>query len=196
MSVDLSNVLDLHRRILSDLDLRETATTEKEAAARKAFEEALHNIAAERQAINQYRNVLAEAQHLYQNFAGTSQDGTSGTASGPSEVPVAAGSPQQTLAPDPGALSEEPQHPATEEEPAPQATSLNGASLEREVSPLVENLRSHISANSEQEGRGGNWWSGMWKSGSRDSQQEISWKEALRPVDGAERAVWDHQSAK
>ncbi len=195
MPVDLGQTLELHRRILSELDLRDGAITEKEVAARKAFEEAQRNIAAERQAIKQHRELLAQAESLYQSFAGTDQSGNSAALQEPAEAREAATISEKTSVPAIAAKDEEASL-QTNKELVPDASSLTNPSAGPEVSPLVEELRSHMSANVEQDGRSGNWWAGMWKSGARNAEQEISWRKALPPIEGAERAVWDHNNTK
>jgi hypothetical protein len=195
MPVDIGQTLELHRRILSDLDLREDAATEKEAAARKALEEALQDIAADRQAIKQYRELLAQAEKLYQTFVGANRSGDSAALRQPAEAPEAATTAEQASVP---AFATEDEEASRQpfKELVPDAPSLTNASVGPEVSPLVEELRSHISINLERDGRSGNWWAGIWKSGPRNSEQEISWSKALPPVEGAERAVWDLHNAK
>jgi hypothetical protein len=195
MPVDIGHTLELHRRILSDLELREYAAAEKEAVARKAFEEALQNIVAERQAIKQYRELLAQAENLYQSFVGVDQNVSSAIHPQPDEAAEAATTSGQTSVPV-VIINDEEASLQTTKELVPDALSLTNASAGPEVSPLVEELRTHMSTNLEQDGRSSNWWAGMWKGGARNSEQEISWKKALPPIEGAERAVWDHHNPK
>ncbi len=195
MPIDINQTLELHRRILSALDLREDAATEREAAARKAFEEALQNIAAERQAIKQSRELLAQAEGLYQSFGGADQSGNFVALGQPAEARKAATISGQTPAPA-FATKDEEASLQTTKELVPDEPPLTNASVGPEVSPLVEELRNHMSANLEQDGRSSNWWAGMWKSAARNSEDEISWRKALPPIEGAERAVWDHHNTK
>jgi hypothetical protein len=269
VSVDLSPTLDLHSRILSELELREAASKEQETEARRALDNALQSIAAERRAIKQCRDLLTQAATLYKSFVGNDRVTTQTDVPQPTEAPAAAAAPALTPAPavagdepsllatespspyanvpqptEPpvtGAASEltlapapavaEPSPPATEapapdtavpqpsevsvaapeqasesavadeepsplaaEEPEPVATPLPGASVEAESFARVENLRSEITAETGR-GGGGSWWAGMWRRGSRDGEVELSWKEAYPPVEGAERAIWDHNHA-
>ncbi len=264
MPVDLSPTLDLHRRILSELELREAATKDQETEARTALEIALQSIAAERRAIKQCRDLLTQAATLYESFVGKDRVATQSDVPQPTESPVAVAAPEVTPAPaeplplateapasdanvpqptespvavaaaevtpapvvpeplplateapahdanvpqpsevsaaaapeqafEPAIASEEPL-PVAAEEPAPDTTPLPGASVEAESFARVENLRSEITAET---GRiaGGSWWAGMWRRGSRDEEVELSWKEAYPPVEGAERAIWDHNHA-
>jgi outer membrane biosynthesis protein TonB len=260
VSVDLSPTLDLHRRILSELELREAATREQETEARRALDSALQNIAAERRAIKQCRDLLTQAATLYKSFVGSDRATTKTDVPQPIEAPVAAADPElapaqssagdepaprvtdapspyaeapqpteaPVAAPAPAPAVAEPLPWATEapaphvndpqptevsvaareqasepevtgeelstlaaEEPAPDTTPLPGTSIEAESFARVENLRSEITAESGR-GGGGSWWAGMWRRGTRDEEVELSWKEAYPPVEGAERAIWDH----
>ncbi len=241
MSVDLSPTLDLHRRILSELELREAATREQETEARRALDSALQSIAAERRAIKQCRDLLTQAATLYKSFVGSDRATTKTDVPQPIEAPVAAADTE--LAPAPSAAGDEPAPLVTDapapavaeplpwateapaphvnvpqptevsapvreqasepevtgeglstlaaEEPVPDTTPLPGTSIEAESFARVENLRSEITAESGR-GGGGSWWAGMWRRGTRDEEVELSWKEAYPPVEGAERAIWDH----
>ena len=102
----------------------------------------------------------------------------------PTEVSAAA--PEQAF--EPAVAGEE---PLAAEEPVPATTPLPGASAEAESFTKVESLRSEITAETGR-GGGGSWWAGMWRRGARDEEVELSWKEAYPPVEGAERAIWDH----
>lgn len=241
MSVDLSPTLDLHRRILSELELREAATREQETEARRALDSALQSIAAERRAIKQCRDLLTQAATLYKSFVGSDRATTKTDVPQPIEAPVAAADTE--LAPAPSAAGDEPAPLVTDapapavaeplpwateapaphvnvpqptevsapvreqasepevtgeglstlaaEELAPDTTPLPGTSIEAKSFARVENLRSEITAESGR-GGGGSWWAGMWRRGTRDEEVELSWKEAYPPVEGAERAIWDH----
>jgi hypothetical protein len=263
--VDLSPTLDLHRRILSELELREAATREQETEARRALDNALQGIAAERRAIKQCRDLLTQAATLYKSFVGKDRVTTQSDVPQPTDAPVTAAasalaaasavegdepSPLATETPAPGvnvpqptespvavaapeltpapavpgplplateapapdaanvpqpsaasatapeqafepAITDEEPSPMAAEEPAPGTTPLPGASVQAESFARVENLRSEITAETGR-GGGGSWWAGMWRRGSRDEEVELSWKEAYPPVEGAERAIWDH----
>jgi hypothetical protein len=267
--VDLNPTLDLHRRILSELEIRETATEEQETEARRALDNALQSIAAERRAIKQCRDLLTQAATLYKSFVGKDRVTTQSDVLQPTEAPVAVAAPEltpapavasdepsplatQALAPDanvpqptespvavaapeltpvPAVAGDEPSPLATEapapdanvpepsevsaaateqafepavaseepstvaaEEPAHGTMPLPDASIESGSFARVENLRSEITAETGR-GGGGSWWAGMWRRGSRDEEVELSWKEAYPPVEGAERAIWDHNHA-
>ena len=97
MSVDLSQTLDLHQRIRSELDQREAATKEKAAEARRAFDAALRDIAAELDAAKQYRELLAQAEILYRGFLGTNHGDGSTTVVQPTQTPVAVTIPDASL---------------------------------------------------------------------------------------------------
>jgi hypothetical protein len=61
---------DLHQRVLTDLQRRDTAVREQESEARRLLEQALAQCAAERAAIANERAVLAQAEQLYAGFFG------------------------------------------------------------------------------------------------------------------------------
>lgn len=187
MPVDLSQTFDLHRRIISELNLRESVIKEQETAARRALEDALQNIAAEKHAIKQCRELLSQAEMLYQSFAGEVRVSRQHNVLQPTAPPIAAAAPQQPPDTAPTAAGGEPP-PPPKEEFAPAAD----ASIEAQVFSRVQNLRGEISAETE---RVGNWWATMWRRGSRNPEEELSWKEAYPPVEGAERAIWDHHNA-
>jgi hypothetical protein len=224
--VDLSPTFDLHRCILSELELREAATKEQETEARRALDSALHGIAAERREIKQCRDLLTQAATLYQSFVGKDRVTTQTDVPQPTEAPFAGAAPEETSqpvgageaplprateAPSPYAKVRQPTEapfatasseqtsvvagegpsPLAAGEPAPDATPVPGASIEAESFARVENLRSEITAETGR-GGGGSWWAGMWRRGTRDDEVELSWKEAYPPVEGAERAIWDH----
>ena len=190
MPVDLSQTLDLHRRIIGELNLRESVIKEQEGAARRALEDALQNIAAEKHAIKQCRELLSQAEMLYQSFAGESRFGPRPDIPQPAVAPIPPAVPQPT--PDPAATvaAGEPALPAREAAAPPEASATD-ASIEAQVFSRVQNLRGEISAETE---RVSNWW-GMWRRGSRSADEELSWKEAYPPVEGADRAIWDHHNA-
>jgi hypothetical protein len=62
------STLELHQRVLADLDQREAAVVEHEAEARSVLEQALANCAAKRTSIEQERVVLVQAEKLYRRF--------------------------------------------------------------------------------------------------------------------------------
>ena len=64
-------VLELHQRVLADLDRREAAIVEQEAEARKVLEQALARCAAERTSIDQDKAVLVQAAKLYRRLSET-----------------------------------------------------------------------------------------------------------------------------
>ncbi len=116
MSVDLSPTLDLHRRILSELELREAATKEQETEARRALDNALQSIAAERRAIKQCRDLLTQAATLYKSFVGKDRVTTQSDVPQPTEAPVTAAAPELTVAP---AVAGNEPSPLATEAPAP-----------------------------------------------------------------------------
>jgi hypothetical protein len=65
------STLELHQRVLADLDQREAAVMEQEAEARRVLEQALAHCAAERTSIEQDRAVLEQAAKLYRRFIDT-----------------------------------------------------------------------------------------------------------------------------
>ena len=69
------STLELHQRVLADLDQREAAVVEKEAEARRVLEQALAHCAAERTSIEQDRAVLEQAEKLYRRFIDTDGGG-------------------------------------------------------------------------------------------------------------------------
>ena len=112
MPVDLNPTLDLHRRILSELEIRETATEEQETEARRALDNALQSIAAERRAIKQCRDLLTQAATLYKSFVGKDRVTTQSDVLQPTEAPVAVAAPE--LTPAPAVASDEPSPLATQ----------------------------------------------------------------------------------
>lgn len=60
--------LELHQRVLADLDRRDLAVGDKEGEARRLFEQVLAQCSAERTAIAGERNVLMQAEELYVRF--------------------------------------------------------------------------------------------------------------------------------
>ena len=188
MAVDLSQTLDLHRRILTDLSLREAAIAQKETGARKALEATLHNLAAEKQAIRECRELLAQTEMLYRSYGGSNDDCAHRNVRRPSDTPAAV--PEQTSSPALAVVVEQPPLSATEV--APNAMSV---SLDLEVSSPIEHLRRQIGPDFESDDRGGSWWAGILRNGSRNAEEEISWKKAQPPVEGAARSIWDHNSA-
>ena len=70
--MNLSNpALELHERVLADLDRRGAAVVEQEAEARRVLEQALARCAAARTNIDQDRAVLEQAGKLYRQFIET-----------------------------------------------------------------------------------------------------------------------------
>jgi hypothetical protein len=69
------STLELHQRVLADLDQREAAVLEQEAEARRMLEQALANCAAKHTSIEQERVVLVQAEKLYRRFIETSEGG-------------------------------------------------------------------------------------------------------------------------
>jgi len=68
----LDAVLELHERVLADLERRGVAIQERENEARRALEQILAQCAVERTSIAQEKSVLAQAAELYRRFADTS----------------------------------------------------------------------------------------------------------------------------
>jgi hypothetical protein len=60
--------LELHQRILADLDHRDLGVGEKESEARRLFEQVIAQCSAERAAIASERKVLTQAEELYIRF--------------------------------------------------------------------------------------------------------------------------------
>ena len=65
----LDAVLELHERLLAELERRGVAIQERENEARHALEQILAQCAAERTSIAQEKSVLAQAGELYRRFA-------------------------------------------------------------------------------------------------------------------------------
>lgn len=194
MSEELGQTLYLHQRIRSELDQREVATKGKEAEARRVFDEALEEIAAERRAINQYREVLTQAETLYHAFDGTGRDSASDAAGvlQPSDVQIASATPDPASAPT--LLTEGAEPPSLTDECAP-ALSLDEETANAEAPSVVDELRRAAIVEAKNEGRTGNWWTALWKNtSSGSSEDEASWK-ALPPVKGAAYALWKDSTA-
>jgi hypothetical protein len=68
----LDAVLELHSRVLVDLERRGAAIQERENEARRVLEEILAECAAERTSIAQEKSLLAQAAELYRRFTGAS----------------------------------------------------------------------------------------------------------------------------
>jgi hypothetical protein len=62
------STLELHKRILVDLDQRAAAVEKQVAEARRVLEQALAHCAAERTSIEQDRAVMVQAEKLYRRF--------------------------------------------------------------------------------------------------------------------------------
>jgi hypothetical protein len=62
------STLELHKRVLVDLDQREAAVMKQVAEARRVLEQALAHCAVERTNIEQERAVLVQAEKLYRRF--------------------------------------------------------------------------------------------------------------------------------
>jgi len=136
--VDLNPTLDLHRRILSELEIRETATEEQETEARRALDNALQSIAAERRAIKQCRDLLTQAATLYKSFVGKDRVTTQSDVLQPTEAPVAVAAPE--LTPAPAVASDEPSPLATQalapDANVPQPTESPVAVAAPELTPV------------------------------------------------------------
>jgi hypothetical protein len=65
------STLELHKRVLADLDQREAAVVQQVAEARRVLEQTLAQCAAERTSIEQERAVLVQAEKLYSRFLET-----------------------------------------------------------------------------------------------------------------------------
>lgn len=68
----LDAVLELHARVLRDLERRGAAIQERENEVRLSLEQILAQCAAERTSIAQEKSVLAQAAELYRRFTGAS----------------------------------------------------------------------------------------------------------------------------
>ena len=68
----LDAVLELHERVLAELERRGAAVQERENEARRALEQILAQCAAERTSIAQEKSVLTQAAELYRRFADAS----------------------------------------------------------------------------------------------------------------------------
>jgi hypothetical protein len=69
--IQLNSMLELHERVLGDLERRDSSVTEQENEARRALEKTLAQCAADRASIVQERTVLLQAQQLYHRFLGS-----------------------------------------------------------------------------------------------------------------------------
>lgn len=65
--------LELHQRVLADLDNRELNVGVKESEARRLFEQVIEQCSAERAAIASEREVLMQAEELYVRFLAAHQ---------------------------------------------------------------------------------------------------------------------------
>jgi len=192
MSEELGRTLYLHQRIRKELDEREVATKGKEAEARRMFDEALEEIAAERRAINQYREVLTQAENMYHAFSGTAKDSDATGVPQPSEAEAVSAIPDPASAS--ALLTENAEPPSLTDEVGP-ALSLDEETANVEAQSVVDQLRRAAIVDAKNEGRSGNWWTAMWKgASSRSSEDEASWK-ALPPVKGAAYALWNDSTA-
>jgi hypothetical protein len=73
MLPQLSPTLELHKRVLADLERRDTAIGEREREARRLLEQAIAQCNAERTAIATERKVLMQAEQLYLRFLAASE---------------------------------------------------------------------------------------------------------------------------
>jgi len=105
------STLELHKRVLVDLDQREAAVEKQVAEARRVLEHAHAHCAAERTSIEQDRAVMAQAEKLYRRFLDETDGG------GVPEDNAATA--QADLAPQQGELCAEEPEPCVEE-PAPE----------------------------------------------------------------------------
>ena len=107
------STLELHKRVLVDLDQREAAVEKQVAEARRVLEQALAHCAAERTNIEQDRAVMVQAEKLYRRFL----DETDGGGAPEDNAATA----QADLAPQQGEpCVEEPARGPCVEEPAPE----------------------------------------------------------------------------
>lgn len=158
MPAALNETFELHRHILRDLTLREAAITNKEAEARKAFEQMLQTYAAEKGAIQQHRELLAQAETLYRRFADAHRDDSAAAVPQPSEAPPAAAASDQSFAPASLRMDENPSGLALAALPPPDV----------EIAATLDSLRNqiisaHMASPEPVEPDTNRRWLGRWK---------------------------------
>src|SRR5258708_7272511 len=138
MLSQINPALELHKRIMADLDRRDAAVVKQEADARRALEQAIADCAAQRARTDQERILLTQAGQLYQRFSEEEQLRLSATCS---MVPLA------TLDAAPALVAQE--HAAapapTEPDSAP-AHTLVEPYIESEITTTIRGLRKQLSA--------------------------------------------------
>lgn len=126
------STLDLHRRILEDLDRRDADVAVQEDQARKVLEDALAQCAAARASIDRERGLLTQVGQLYQQFLETHADVVPEiSAPAPAPVPVA---------PPP------PLSPVFQARPQAEKLALVDSDVESEIAMTIRDLRSHLIA--------------------------------------------------
>jgi hypothetical protein len=160
----LDAVLELHGRVLADLERRGTAIQERENEARRVLEQVLAQCAAERATIAQEKLVLAQAAELYSRFAGASNALASIDNPQPVAETAVATSPRET---DPlvGRDIVTPLPPEQEQIAGIQiaAGSEIGAEDAVRMHELCSDLRERIISSEAEEEQKANKWTDSWR---------------------------------
>jgi hypothetical protein len=158
----LDAVLELHGRVLADLERRGTAIQERENEARRVLEQVLAQCAAERAAITHEKLVLAQAAELYSRFAGASNALASIDNPQPVAETVVATSPRET---DPlvGRDIVTPPPPEQEQIAGIPVGSEIGAEDAVRMHELCSDLRERIISSEAEEEQKANKWTDSWR---------------------------------
>lgn len=172
--------LELHERVLADLDRRDSVIMAQEAEARRVLEQALACCAADRERIEQERVVLLQAGKLYRRFMETSRVVLEADAAPPApaltERPVHQEVDAAPPAPEPAKrlvdqeANAAPSAPVPTERPVHQEVDAAPPAPEQREMTVLRELRRQLWGEHERQSNGVKQ-SGKWT--------------ALEPVDGA-----------
>lgn len=155
----LDAVLELHERVLADLERRGAAIQERENEARQALEQILAQCAAQRTSIAQEKSVLAQAAGLYRRFAGVSKTPapTSKLQAAETLVTASVGDVDQV---DPDIVAPMPAEQEQRAEALMTAGSELGAEDALRMHELCSDLRERIISSEAEEEQKANKWTG------------------------------------
>ncbi len=159
----LDAVLELHKRVLADLERRGAAVQERENEARRALEQALAQCAAERASITQEKSVLAQAAELYRRFAGASNTLASTNNPQPVAETLVTVSAEKTDPVEPDVVTSS----LTEQEQIAEVQVAAGSEVGAEgavrMHELCSDLRERIISSEAEEEQKANKWTDSWR---------------------------------
>jgi hypothetical protein len=159
----LEAVLELHTRVLADLERRGAAIEERENEARRALEQALVQCAAERASITQEKSVLAQAAELYRRFAGASNTFASTSDPQPAAETLVTASVGRTDPVEPDVVTPPPEEQERIAEVQIAAGSEIGAEGAVRMHELCSDLRERIISSEAEEEQKANKWTDSWR---------------------------------